>query len=126
MKYVIKATEQSYGGLHGIEEWRVVEAATLALVEEEAAEMSCYLMGSYSFIEEDIRTKAALYCDPDTDEDSEEFEKAYTEAVEENIAYSIWQIEGEYAEAPIEVIEQVVDQDPESFVSDCCTLVVIC
>ena len=46
MKYVIHAYEQSYGGLHGIEDWRAVESDCYSDVELEAIDMSIGVMES--------------------------------------------------------------------------------
>ena len=62
MKYVIHAYEQSYGGLHGIEDWRAVESDCYSDVEQEAIDMSIGVMESYEFIQEEITSKACFYC----------------------------------------------------------------
>ena len=62
MKYVIHAYEQSYGGLHGIENWRAVESNCYSDIEQEAIDMSIGVMESYDFIQEQLTSKACFYC----------------------------------------------------------------
>ena len=122
MLYVIRAYEQSYGGLHGIETWCAYKADSLQDVEEYASELSRELMGNYSFIEEALEEQAEFYCDDPDDEEA--FNNAYDEAMEENIAYSIWEVQDE--ENGIIEINKFLSSDPEGYVSEKCILAVSC
>ena len=121
MKYVIHACEQSYGGLHGIETRLVVEADDYSDVVDAACEASRELMGSYSFIEEALREQACFYCGVDEyDEEDEDLERAYEDAVEENIEYSIWRVNEDCPYSRDE-IDQMIANDLEGFVEEFCT-----
>ena len=89
MKYVIHAYEQSYGALHGIETCLAIEADEYSDVVDMACEASREVMGSYHFIEEALREQACFYCGVDEyDEEDEDLERAYEDAVEENIDFA--------------------------------------
>ena len=121
MKYVIHACEQSYSGLHGIETCLVVEADDYSDVVEAACEASREVMGSYSFIEEALREQACFYCGVDEyDEEDEDLERAYEDAVEENIDYSIWRVNEDCPYSRDE-IDQMIANDLEGFVEEFCT-----
>lgn len=123
MRFVIRAYENRYGGLHGIENWETIKAETLYEAEEEAREMSRAVMGSYSFIEDELEEVAQFYCNDLDDERA--FSTAYNEAVEENIAYSIWKIKDDCEYSLIE-IDHFLALDPFDFVDDYCELVEDC
>lgn len=120
MKYVIHAYEQSYGGLHGIETCLAVEADDYSDVVDMACEASREVMSSYSFIEETLREQACFYCGMDEyDEEDEELERAYEDAVEENIDYSIWQV-NEDCPYSLSEIDQMIADDLDGFVEEFC------
>ena len=129
MKYVIHAYEQSYGGLHGIEDWRAVYYENLSQVEQEATEMSINVMESYSFIQEDLDQQACFYagCDMidayETEEENEAFIMAREDAINENVAYTIWEV-NEDCEFSILEINRMLANDPDGFVNDFCTIIV--
>ena len=123
MKYVIHAREQSYGGLHGIETCLVVETDDYSDVVDAACEASREVMGSYHFIEESLREQACFYCGVDEyDEEDEDLERAYEDAVEENIDYSIWQVNEDCPYSRNE-IDQMIADDLDGFVEEFCTFV---
>ena len=125
MKYVIHAYEQSYGGLHGIEDWRAVESDCYSDVEQEAIDMSMGVMESYEFIQEEITSQACFYCGCDMFDvengnvDEEEFDSALNDATLENVAYEIWEV-GENSEFSILEINHMLADDPEGFVGEYC------
>lgn len=123
MKYVIHAYEQSYGALHGIDTCLAVEADDYSNVVDMACEASRDVMSSYSFIEEALREQACFYCGVDEyDEEGDELERAYEDAVEENIDYNIWQV-NEDCPYTRDEIDQMIADDLEGFVEEFCTFV---
>lgn len=121
MKYVIHAYEQSYGALHGIETCLAIEADEYSDVVDMACEASREVMGSYHFIEEALREQACFYCGVDEyDEEDEDLERAYEDAVEENIDYSIWQVNEDCPYSRDE-IDQMIANDLDGFVEEFCT-----
>ena len=123
MKYVIHAYEQSYGALHGIETCLAIEADEYSDVVDMACEASREVMGSYHFIEEALREQACFYCGVDEyDEEDEDLERAYEDAVEENIDYSIWQVNEDCPYSRDE-IDQMIANDLDGFVEEFCTFV---
>lgn len=122
MKYVIHAYEQSYSALHGIDTCLAVEADDYSNVVDMACEASRDVMSSYSFIEEALRKQACFYCGVDEyDEEDDELERAYEEAVEENIDFSIWEV-NEDCPYTRDEIDQMIADDLEGFVEEFCTL----
>ena len=125
MEYVIHAYEQSYGGLHDIENWCAVECENLSQAEQEATDMSISVMESYSFIQEDLDQRACFYagCDMidayESEEENEDFIKAREDAVNENIAYEIWEVK-ENSEFSILEINRMLADDPRGFVEEYC------
>ena len=123
MKYVIHAYEQSYSALHGIETCLAVEADKYSDVVDMACEASREVMGSYHFIEEALREQACFYCGVDEyDEEDEDLERAYEDAVEENIDYSIWRVNEDCPYSRDE-IDQMIANDLDGFVEEFCTFV---
>lgn len=127
-KYIVHAYEQSYGGLHGIETWFAVEGELLD-VENRAAEESKELMLSYSFIEDDLLEKANFYSGYDSEDILDEVQKEewnffLEDVIEENVAYSIWEVDIDNYD--IAQINKMLAEDPESFVSEFCTIVIGC
>ena len=121
MMYVIRAYEQMYSGLHGIETWCVVEASSLQQVEEDAIGLSYEVMDSYGFIEGELESIATFHCE--NPEDVDEFEECLEEARAENVGYSIWEV---IEEDSLKNIDKILAEDPEGYVSEKCNLVVCC
>ena len=121
MKYVIRAYEQMYSGLHGIEAWCAVEASSLQRAEEDAIEMSYEVMDSYDFIEGELESLATFHCE--NPEDVDEFEERLEEARAENVGYSIWEVN---TEDDLRSINKILAEDPEGYISEYCNLVVCC
>ena len=125
MKYVIHAYEQSYGGLHGIENWRAVESNCYSDIEQEAIDMSIGVMESYDFIQEELTSKACFYCECDLCDvengyiNEDEFNSALEDATCENIAYSIWKV-SEDCDFSILEIDHMLADDPNDFVEKYC------
>lgn len=126
MKYVIHAYEQLYNTFHGIDTCLAIEADDYSDVVEAACEASRDVMSSYSFIEEALREQACFYCGIDEydeyDEEDDELERAYEDAVEENIAFSIWQV-NEDCPYTRDEIDQMIADDLDGFVEEFCTFV---
>ena len=62
--YLIHACEQSYGGMHGIEDWDIIEG-TRKEAENIAENMSIDVMYSYSFISDELTEEAEEYARAD-------------------------------------------------------------
>ena len=104
MLYAIYAYEETFGGLHGINSYAVIEASSQDEAEIVAAEMSRDIIDSYEYM-------LNLY---DEEEDDEE---DYIDAVEENIAYEVYpfitettksldELNDEFQKNPNEILEK--------------------
>lgn len=102
-RYFIYAYEEFYGGLHGIYNY-CFEECSLAQAEEYGREMSCEVIESYSFILDEI-------CGEDATEEE------IDEAIQEDIAYEIWELRDD---APsFEELEEM-NLDPQSYIDEYC------
>ena len=120
MKYVVHAYENSYSALHGIDTVFVVETDKYSDVVDEACNASREVMSSYSFIEENLREQAYFYLGVEEyDEEDEDFMRAYEEAVEGNIAYSIWKVNEDCPYSTRE-IDEMIANDLKGFVKEFC------
>ena len=122
MIYIIRGYENYYSGLHGFEMWEAVEG-DLKAAEFDAVNLSYYVMDSYNCIAECLREDAEYQCENPEDED--EWNEAYEEALEGNVAYSIWQV-NDNCPFDLKEIDKRISEDPEEFVEEYCTLVVCC
>lgn len=91
MVFAIKAYENRYGGLHGIYDLDIVYSDDITSVEEYAEHMSRELINS-DIYDEIVNEAEAEGCAKDT----EEFEYYIEQAVNEDIAYNIWEIVDPY------------------------------
>lgn len=120
MKYIVRACEQSYGGLHGIESWFATESTSLSHVEDDAYEASCEIMYSYDFIEQYLKDQAEFYSG---ETEGDNFDEAYSDAMAENVSYTIWSVN---VDKSLKEIQKEISEDPETFVSNYCDIVVAC
>ena len=83
--------------------------------------MSNSVMESFSFIQEDLNQQACFYagCDMIDAYESKDFIKAREDAVNENVAYEIWEVK-ENSEFSILEINHMLAYDPEGFVEKYC------
>ena len=95
--YVIRAFDEIFGGLHGMEEWSMEECQSEKEAVESAIEMSCDVIDSYSDITDILRERAKDYLSYDIEEGritSEQqretaLDNYYDECVKEDISYEI-------------------------------------
>ena len=84
--YAIYAYENIYGGLHGINDYAVVEADSYEMAEKFAAELSSDVIDSY-IDDEEIREAAGI------DEDDDFFTEELDDFYAEEIAYDIYTLD---------------------------------
>lgn len=89
MIVAIHAFENTYGGLHGIEHYLIIEVDNIQQAEEWASEESREVMESYSSIMEDFADSAE---NDGLEPDTEEYSQYIEECVQENIGYQIWEV----------------------------------
>lgn len=115
MIVAIHAFENTYGGLHGIENHRIIEVDTLQQAESIAMDDSREVMDSYEDIMEDFYSEAE---DEGLERDSEEFEEYIAECVNDNIGYQIWEVVDQYD--TLEVMEEDFYNSRDEFVKEHC------
>ena len=106
MKYFIYAAENMYQGLHGIEDYRLIDTDDYDTAVAEAIDMSISVMESYSSIMEDFEDTAAKVYEID----SEEYDYYLDELMQENIYYIIYTLKDEYKDMDEENVYDKVNQ----------------
>lgn len=94
MIVAIHAFENTYCGLYGIENHRVIEVDSIKEAEEWAAEESREVMDSYEDVMEGFINNAESY---GLEEGTEEYDEYIEECIQENIGYQIWEVVDRYA-----------------------------
>lgn len=115
MIVAIWAFENTYGGLHGIENHRIVEVEDVKVAEEWAADDSREVMESYGDIISDFRVEAEA---EGLDDGSDEFEAYVDECINDNIGYQIWEVVDRYA--TIEQMQEDFYNSTDEFVKEHC------
>lgn len=89
--YLIHACDQTYGGLHGIEDWDIIEG-TKQEAESQAENMSIEVQYNYDFIASMLREDAEEYARNDGVSELD-WEERISE-IEENLAHenAEWQV----------------------------------
>lgn len=115
MIVAIHAFENTYGGLHGIENHRVVEVEDVKAAEEWASDDSREVIESYGDIISDFRADAEA---EGLEDGSEDFEAYVDECINDNIGYQIWEVIDRYD--TIEQMNEDFYNDRDSFVAEHC------
>lgn len=113
-RYVVHAYENTYGGLHGMEDWFYLDTDSMKEVDEAATQASYEIMESYSCIMESLEENARNACDDPDDE--EEYEQMLEEECEYNVAYDVYILNDEGAALELGVINAMIAYDPEELV----------
>lgn len=117
MKYFIYAAENMYQGLHGMEDYRLIDTDDYDTVVAEAIDMSISVMESYSSIMEDLEeTAEKVY-----ERDSEEYEDYLDGLMQENTYYVIYALQDEYEDMDDEnVYDKVQHLGIDEFIETYC------
>lgn len=94
MRVFIHSCEETYHGLHGIENMRVAEVATIQDADEWGRQMSEDVINSYSSILEAIEEVADEVSE---DRDSEEWQEAYAEELGQHLEWYVYHINEDVA-----------------------------
>lgn len=114
MIVAIHAFENVYGGLHGIENHRIIEVDIFQQAESIAMDDSRDVMDTYEIVEE-FQSEAE---DEGLDPRSEEFDTYVDECINDNVGYEIWEVVDRYD--TLEVMEQDFYNDRDEFVKEHC------
>ena len=117
MKYFIYAAEGVYQGLHGIEDYRLIDVDDYDTAATYGEELSMSVMEDYSVIEEDLEESAAeMY-----ERDSEEYDDYLNMLIRENIYYIIYALRDEYADmTEEEVCDKIYQSSINTFIETYC------
>lgn len=116
MRVAIHAYDQTYGGLHGIEDYGVITVDSIEEAEEYGSEMSYDVINSYSDIYEEFEDSAES---DGIERDSEEWNDYIDECVQEDIAYNIYLITKETDKSNEELALEFYN-DKEEFIKTYC------
>lgn len=108
MKVFIYAYDNWYGGLHGMYDYTFYEADNEKQAEETAIDLSCDVIGSYYDITEQLEEEADFYSD---DRDSDEWSRAYDEAVLQDTAYEIYALKDEVKDKNWDELEKLINNE---------------
>jgi hypothetical protein len=116
MIYAIWAYENQYGGLHGIEDYAIIEAdqdIDIADLEADAAQMSREVIEDYTISE----FYGSLEEDEDLDE--EDIEDLAEDFINENIAYNIYKVIKDEGKT-VDELENMFINYREDFIENYC------
>ena len=116
MRVAIHAYDQTYGGLHGIEDYGVITVDSIEDAEEYGLEMSYDVINSYSFIYEEFADSAES---DGIERDSEEWDEYIDECIQKDIAYNIYLITKETNKSNEELTLEFYN-DREKFIKTYC------
>ena len=87
-KYLVVGYDQEYGGLHGMEDWTCIDGSFDEAMEL-GREMAIEVIESYSTIMNDLKDQVL---EKGFEEDTDEFEEALSQRVEDDVNFSIFQL----------------------------------
>lgn len=117
MRVFIMAYENIYGGLHGMNTFRVLDVNSLEEADEVGSEMSYDIIQSYGSIMESLEDEI----DPDIEENSEEWEEELDNLINEDKAWEVYVIDENKAhDVSNEVLEMTYYGIIEDFVKEYC------
>lgn len=115
--YAIHAFENIYCGLHGIENFLVVECLNDKEAEECAIEMSYEVMDSYNRVDEELLDYIGIDYD-DIDNHIEEYEEVRAE----NTAYEVWEVKDTMKS--LDELNELFYNDTEDFIEKYCIKII--
>lgn len=115
MIFAIHAYEGTYGGLHGIESFRVIQCDSRENAEQLAQEDSVEVMYSYGDIVDSFRQEAE---DEGLEEGTEDFEAYIGECIDGNVAYEVYEVVNPVGS--LEEMETEFYNDPDEFIKEHC------
>ena len=117
MRVFIMAYENIYGGLHGMNTFRVLDVDSFEEADEVGSEMSYDIIQSYGSIMESLEDEI----DPDIEENSEEWEEELDNLINEDKAWEVYVIDENKAhDVSNEVLEMTYYGIIEDFVKEYC------
>lgn len=117
MLVAIKAYDQIYGGLHGMNSSVIIEVDNFEDAEMYAVQESIEVITSYGSIMEELEEEARFNIEDEDDE--EEFEYAFDEAIDNDVAYDCYIITKKTDET-IEELENKFYNNEKAFIQEYC------
>ena len=109
--YAIRAYDQIFDGLHGMEDQNIIEADNYEEAEDVATEMSYEVMDSYSEIQIHFENSAE---DEGFEKDTEEWDNYIEDLRCEDVAYDIYELK-DLSSEDLKVLAQEFYDYPEEF-----------
>lgn len=121
-RFLCYATENKYGGLHGIEDIFVTEAKDIEEAQNDCFEASIELMSSYGDIEEELREEAKFCLGDEEAEDQDKLDEAFYECQCENACAQVWEVDEEKAKnlSTYELDTIACNEGYETFIEEYC------
>lgn len=117
MLVAIKAYDQIYAGLHGMSSYTIIEVDNFEDAEMYAIQESIEVINSYSAIMDELEDEARSNIENEDDE--EEFEYAFDEAINNDVAYDCYIITKKTDET-IKELENKYYNNEKSFIQEYC------
>ena len=89
MLFIIHAYENIYGGLHGIEDFAIIEAEDEKIVQEYGYDLSCEVIDGYSDIRKSFEEDAEA---EGIEEGTDEWESYIEDLIDDDVCFDYWQI----------------------------------
>lgn len=120
MLFAIHAFEQRYGGMHGVEDYEVIEADSCKEAEEYAREMSIDVISRYVYdeLEKEAEEDFDWYNNGD-EYDKFDFDDCVFSHMEEDIDYEIWQVKDNTGYS-LDALSNMFYNNPDEFVKNYC------
>ncbi len=115
--YVIYAYDQFFGGMHGNSQYAIIEAENSEEADLFATDLSRDLIDMYGIWMDAGWGQEAI--DNGYPEGTSDYERYIEACVEDDIAFSVYQITKETT-LSIEELERLLNVDPEDFIKEYC------
>jgi len=116
-KYAIYAYDNTYGGLHGYENYAIVDCKDQKEAEMTGAEMSRDVINDFGLVDDEM--EAYINSEDYDEEASYDYEN---ELIEEDIAYEIYEVVDTKSLSDKE-LESKFYNDKEEFIKDYCKMI---
>ena len=96
-RFLCYATENKYGGHHGIENTFVIDEKDILDARANCFQACLELMDSYANITEELREDAKFYLGEELSQNQEQLDEAFWECQCENACPQVWKVDEEKA-----------------------------
>lgn len=114
--FAVRAYENIYGGLHGMESLSVIEVETEEEANDYAYDEAISIINDYSEIFKDFEQEAE---EAGLDPNSDEWCEFIDERIDEDVSWELFEITKETNES-LDVLNEKFYNDPDTFIEEYC------